>query len=182
MAARFLPHRVPAYADAFLSSHLPGPTVPLHHRAGPQSLHRNCGKIVFDFDEAAFKKDTRDAICRISSRLIQFNQTFLKVFEFFSSFQCLFPDTPLRRDDCFVLQDDSTGEMMFDEVFHALSRCLAGLAQPFRVPGTDQLFKPKIFITILAYSSIIGLASHQVSTSSCFKATVGLISRLKQFS
>uniref|UniRef100_A0A3B3VF24 Protein SZT2-like n=1 Tax=Poecilia latipinna TaxID=48699 RepID=A0A3B3VF24_9TELE len=58
--------------------------------------------------------------------------------------------------------DDSTGEMIFDEVFHALSKCLAGLAQPFKVPGTDQLFKPKIFITILVYSSIIGLSSHQV--------------------
>lgn len=67
-------------------------------------------------------------------------------------------------------QDDSTGEMIFDEVFHALSRCLAGLAQPFQVPGTDQLFRPKIFITILAYSSIVGLASHQVwslGQSSC---------------
>lgn len=52
--------------------------------------------------------------------------------------------------------------MIFDEVFHALTRCLAGLALPFKVPGTDQLFKPKIFITILAYSSIIGLTSHQV--------------------
>lgn len=61
-----------------------------------------------------------------------------------------------------VLQDDSTGEMIFDEVFHALSRCLAGLVQPFKVPGTDRFFKPKIFITILAYSSIIGLTSHQV--------------------
>lgn len=61
-----------------------------------------------------------------------------------------------------LVQDDSTGEMIFDEVFHALSRCLAGLAQPFQVPGTDQLFRPKIFVTILAYSSIIGLASHQV--------------------
>uniref|UniRef100_A0A665T0Q5 SZT2 subunit of KICSTOR complex n=1 Tax=Echeneis naucrates TaxID=173247 RepID=A0A665T0Q5_ECHNA len=58
--------------------------------------------------------------------------------------------------------EDSTGEMIFDEVFHALSRCLTGLSLPFKVPGTDQLFKPKIFITILAYSSIIGLASHQV--------------------
>lgn len=98
MAARFLPHRVPAYADAFLSSHLPGPTVPLHHRAGPQSLHRNCGKIVFDY----VQKDTCDAIYRTSSRSIPFNQTFLKFFEFFSSFQCLicycdFSDTPLRR-------------------------------------------------------------------------------------
>ncbi|XP_070816665.1 KICSTOR complex protein SZT2 isoform X1 [Chaetodon trifascialis] len=63
--------------------------------------------------------------------------------------------------------DDSTGEMIFDEVFHALSRCLAGLAQPFKVPGTDQLFKPKIFITILAYSSIIGLTSHQVLVQGC---------------
>ncbi|XP_026201911.1 KICSTOR complex protein SZT2 isoform X2 [Anabas testudineus] len=63
--------------------------------------------------------------------------------------------------------DDSTGEMIFDEVFHALSRCLAGLTQPFKVPGTDQLFKPKIFITILAYSSIIGLTSHQVLVQGC---------------
>ncbi|XP_028260407.1 KICSTOR complex protein SZT2 isoform X10 [Parambassis ranga] len=63
--------------------------------------------------------------------------------------------------------DDSTGEMIFDEVFHALSRCLAGLAQPFKIPGTDQLFKPKIFITILAYSSIIGLTSHQVLVQGC---------------
>jgi len=69
----------------------------------------------------------------------------------------------LKRVLCSVLQDDGTGEMIFDEVFHALSRCLAGLAQPFKVPGTDQLFKPKIFITILAYSSIIGLTSHQVT-------------------
>ncbi|XP_071387127.1 KICSTOR complex protein SZT2 [Centroberyx affinis] len=63
--------------------------------------------------------------------------------------------------------DDSTGEMIFDEVFHALSRCLAGLARPFKVPGTDQVFQPKIFITILAYSSIIGLSSHQVLVQGC---------------
>lgn len=63
--------------------------------------------------------------------------------------------------------DDSTGEMIFDEVFHVLSRCLTGLVQPFKVPGTDQLFKPKIFITILAYSSIIGLSSHQVLVQGC---------------
>ncbi|KAG9341530.1 hypothetical protein JZ751_019035 [Albula glossodonta] len=59
--------------------------------------------------------------------------------------------------------DDSTGEMIFDEVFHALSRCLAGLARPFKVPGTDLMFQPQVFITILAYSSIIGLNSHQVT-------------------
>ncbi|XP_013863525.1 protein SZT2 [Austrofundulus limnaeus] len=63
--------------------------------------------------------------------------------------------------------DDSTGEMIFDEVFRALSRCLTGLAQPFRVPGTDQLFTPKIFITILVYSSIVGLTSHQVLVQGC---------------
>ncbi|XP_051929765.1 KICSTOR complex protein SZT2 isoform X2 [Hippocampus zosterae] len=63
--------------------------------------------------------------------------------------------------------DDSTGEMIFDEVFHALSRCLAGLAQPFTVPGTEQLFTPKIFTTILVYSSIFGLTSHQVLVQGC---------------
>ncbi|XP_066547973.1 SZT2 subunit of KICSTOR complex isoform X3 [Amia ocellicauda] len=63
--------------------------------------------------------------------------------------------------------DDSTGEMIFDEVFHALTRCLAGLARPFKVPGTDLMFQPEIFITILAYSSIIGLSSHQVLVQGC---------------
>ncbi|XP_065812120.1 KICSTOR complex protein SZT2 [Labrus bergylta] len=63
--------------------------------------------------------------------------------------------------------DDSTGEMIFDEVFHALSRCLTGLSQPFKVPGTEEVFKPKIFITILVYSSIIGLTSHQVLVQGC---------------
>ncbi|XP_034169219.2 KICSTOR complex protein SZT2 isoform X4 [Pangasianodon hypophthalmus] len=63
--------------------------------------------------------------------------------------------------------DDSTGEMIFDEVFHALSRCLAGLAAQFKVPGTDFLFQPEIFITILAYSSIVGLSSHQVLVQGC---------------
>ncbi|KAM9483301.1 KICSTOR complex protein SZT2 isoform 11-T11 [Clarias gariepinus] len=63
--------------------------------------------------------------------------------------------------------DDSTGEVIFDEVFHALSRCLAGLAAHFKVPGTDFLFQPEIFITILAYSSIVGLSSHQVLVQGC---------------
>ncbi|KAL1273378.1 hypothetical protein QQF64_029240, partial [Cirrhinus molitorella] len=63
--------------------------------------------------------------------------------------------------------DDSTGEMIFDEVFHALSRCLVGLAKPFKVPGIDYVFEPEIFITILAYSSIIGLSSHQVLVQGC---------------
>ncbi|CAL8307241.1 unnamed protein product [Lota lota] len=63
--------------------------------------------------------------------------------------------------------DDSAGKLIFDEVFNALSKCLAGLARPFRVPGTSQVFQPKIFITILAYSSIIGLSSHQVLVQCC---------------
>ncbi|KFO37760.1 Protein SZT2 [Fukomys damarensis] len=58
--------------------------------------------------------------------------------------------------------DDSTGEILFDEVFHALSRCLGGLLQPFRVPGSCIDFQPEIYVTIQAYSSIIGLQSHQV--------------------
>lgn len=66
-------------------------------------------------------------------------------------------DLPLRCP-----QDDSTGEILFDEVFHALSRCLGGLLRPFRVPGSCIDFQPEIYVTIQAYSSIIGLQSHQV--------------------
>ncbi|XP_069498529.1 KICSTOR complex protein SZT2 isoform X3 [Ambystoma mexicanum] len=58
--------------------------------------------------------------------------------------------------------DDSTGEIIFDEVFYALSRCLVGLLRPFRIPGSNILYRPEIFVTIQAYSSIIGLQSHQV--------------------
>uniref|UniRef100_A0A8C1X6M6 SZT2 n=1 Tax=Cyprinus carpio TaxID=7962 RepID=A0A8C1X6M6_CYPCA len=72
--------------------------------------------------------------------------------------------------------DDSTGEMIFDEVFHALSRCLIGLAKPFKVPGTDHVFQPEIFITILAYSSIIGLSSHQVWISGLCESHCALVS------
>nr|XP_045004873.1 KICSTOR complex protein SZT2 isoform X1 [Jaculus jaculus] len=63
--------------------------------------------------------------------------------------------------------DDSTGEILFDEVFHALSRCLNGLLRPFRVPGSCIDFQPEIYITIQAYSSIIGLQSHQVLVQGC---------------
>ncbi|KAM4642202.1 KICSTOR complex protein SZT2 [Discoglossus pictus] len=58
--------------------------------------------------------------------------------------------------------DDSTEEIIFDEIFHSLSRCLLGLLRPFRIPGSNTLFRPEIFVTIQAYSSIIGLQSHQV--------------------
>lgn len=44
MAAGFLPDHIPPHTDAFHASYLLGPQVPLHHRAGPQSLHRHCGK------------------------------------------------------------------------------------------------------------------------------------------
>ncbi|XP_015979221.2 KICSTOR complex protein SZT2 isoform X1 [Rousettus aegyptiacus] len=63
--------------------------------------------------------------------------------------------------------DDSTGEILFDEVFHALSRCLSGLLRPFRVPGSCIDFQPEIYVTIQAYSSIIGLQSHQVLVQGC---------------
>ncbi|XP_073936484.1 KICSTOR complex protein SZT2 isoform X6 [Castor canadensis] len=63
--------------------------------------------------------------------------------------------------------DDSTGEILFDEVFHALSRCLGGLLRPFQVPGSCINFQPEIYVTIQAYSSIIGLQSHQVLVQGC---------------
>ncbi|KAG8132270.1 hypothetical protein E2320_010139 [Naja naja] len=63
--------------------------------------------------------------------------------------------------------DDSPGEIIFDEVFYALSRCLGGLLKPFRIPGSDIIFQPEIFITIQAYSSIISLQMHQVYTQLC---------------
>ncbi|KAG8431965.1 hypothetical protein GDO86_018743 [Hymenochirus boettgeri] len=63
--------------------------------------------------------------------------------------------------------DDSTEEIIFDEIFHSLSRCLQGLLRPFRIPGSDTCFRPQIFVTIQAYSSIIGLQSHQVLVQGC---------------
>uniref|UniRef100_A0A8C5A1V2 Uncharacterized protein n=1 Tax=Gadus morhua TaxID=8049 RepID=A0A8C5A1V2_GADMO len=58
--------------------------------------------------------------------------------------------------------DDSAGKLIFDEVFNALfkmSRWSCSTLPKFL--ATSQVFQPKVFITILAYSSIIGLSSHQ---------------------
>ncbi|XP_073499754.1 KICSTOR complex protein SZT2 isoform X2 [Phyllobates terribilis] len=66
-----------------------------------------------------------------------------------------------------VIVDDSTEEILFDEIFHSLSRCLLGLLRPFRIPGSSLVFRPEIFVTIQAYSSIIGLQSHQVLVQGC---------------
>nr|DBA17764.1 TPA: hypothetical protein GDO54_016088 [Pyxicephalus adspersus] len=63
--------------------------------------------------------------------------------------------------------DDSTEEIIFDEIFHSLSRCLLGLLRPFVIPGSNVVFQPEIYVTIQAYSSIIGLQSHQVLVQGC---------------
>lgn len=56
-------------------------------------------------------------------------------------------------------------------MFHALSRCLVGLLRPFRIPGSDIIYQPEIFVTIQVYSSIIGLQSHQVK----FRLSLGTV-------
>ncbi|XP_075688770.1 LOW QUALITY PROTEIN: KICSTOR complex protein SZT2 [Rhinoderma darwinii] len=66
-----------------------------------------------------------------------------------------------------VIVDDSTEEIIFDEIFHSLSRCLLGLLRHFRIPGSSLAFRPEIFVTIQAYSSIIGLQTHQVLVQGC---------------
>ncbi|XP_075176564.1 KICSTOR complex protein SZT2 isoform X2 [Anomaloglossus baeobatrachus] len=66
-----------------------------------------------------------------------------------------------------VIVDDSTEEILFDEIFHSLSRCLLGLLRPFRIPGSSLVYRPEIFVTIQAYSSIVGLQSHQVLVQGC---------------
>ncbi|KAM9324637.1 KICSTOR complex protein SZT2 [Gastrophryne carolinensis] len=63
--------------------------------------------------------------------------------------------------------DDSTEEIIFDEIFHSLSRCLLGLLRPFRIPGSNFVFQPEIYVTIQAYSSIVGLQNHQVLVQGC---------------
>ncbi|XP_040216818.1 KICSTOR complex protein SZT2 isoform X2 [Rana temporaria] len=63
--------------------------------------------------------------------------------------------------------DDSTEEIIFDEIFYSLSRCLLGLLRPFLIPGSNVVFQPEIYVTIQAYSSIIGLQSHQVLVQGC---------------
>lgn len=47
MAARTLSLNPALPAGACLSRPLPGAAIPLHHRAGPKSLHRDCGKRAF---------------------------------------------------------------------------------------------------------------------------------------
>ncbi|XP_032809002.2 KICSTOR complex protein SZT2 isoform X1 [Petromyzon marinus] len=63
--------------------------------------------------------------------------------------------------------DDWCGEIVFDRVFRTLALCLRRLARPFLVPGTRNLFRPEIFITVLAYSPFMASGSQQVLVQGC---------------
>ncbi|PVD23412.1 hypothetical protein C0Q70_16681 [Pomacea canaliculata] len=54
------------------------------------------------------------------------------------------------------------GRLVCEEVFQNFCKCLQGLVRPFHLPGSQILFVPKLFITVLAYSPLVYSLANQV--------------------
>ncbi|KAK3857346.1 hypothetical protein Pcinc_036398, partial [Petrolisthes cinctipes] len=48
--------------------------------------------------------------------------------------------------------DAAAASVRLDQAFHTLARCLRGIVRPFYVPGSQLLFQPEIYITILGHT------------------------------
>ncbi|CAG2171329.1 unnamed protein product [Oppiella nova] len=58
--------------------------------------------------------------------------------------------------------DIQRSRILLDEVFTSMAACLRGLVQPFYIPGSQLLFAPKLFVTVIAYIPFYSCDSHQV--------------------
>ncbi|XP_076055800.1 KICSTOR complex protein SZT2-like isoform X3 [Oratosquilla oratoria] len=58
--------------------------------------------------------------------------------------------------------DSQKGEVVLDEVFTTLKTTLKGIVRPFYVPGSQLLFQPKVYITIVAHTPFFKSQCQQV--------------------
>ncbi|XP_047479590.1 KICSTOR complex protein SZT2-like isoform X5 [Penaeus chinensis] len=58
--------------------------------------------------------------------------------------------------------DVTKGSVVLDEVFSTLKQCLKGIVRPFYVPGSQLLFQPKVYLTIIAHTPFFKSQSQQV--------------------
>ncbi|XP_037091100.1 KICSTOR complex protein SZT2-like [Pollicipes pollicipes] len=58
--------------------------------------------------------------------------------------------------------DTSSGVVLLDAVFPTLGRCLEGITRPFYVPGSELLYKPQLYVTVIAHTPFFTTQTHQV--------------------
>lgn len=63
--------------------------------------------------------------------------------------------------------DIQSGTVITDEAFEKFKNCLCGLVTPFSVPGNNIVLSPELYITVLAYTSILNPEAPQVLIQGC---------------
>lgn len=63
--------------------------------------------------------------------------------------------------------DIQSGTVITDEAFSKLKNCLCGLVAPFSVDGNSIVLSPELYITVLAYTSILNPEAPQVLVQGC---------------
>ncbi|XP_020912267.1 KICSTOR complex protein SZT2 isoform X2 [Exaiptasia diaphana] len=61
-----------------------------------------------------------------------------------------------------AIVDIQSGSVITDEAFLKFKNCLLGLVAPFSVPGNDVILRPELYITVLAYTSILSPETPQI--------------------
>ncbi|XP_052100492.1 KICSTOR complex protein SZT2-like isoform X3 [Mytilus californianus] len=58
--------------------------------------------------------------------------------------------------------DLRTGEVILNKVIPTLRRCLTGVVSPFILPGTDLLYEPELYVTVIAHTPLLKCTTNQV--------------------
>ncbi|XP_076462664.1 KICSTOR complex protein SZT2-like isoform X2 [Babylonia areolata] len=61
-----------------------------------------------------------------------------------------------------VAVDVARGQLISQEIFHNFCKCLRALVKPFQLPGSQLMFLPKLFITVIAHTPVVCCAANQV--------------------
>ncbi|KAK7100732.1 hypothetical protein V1264_023626 [Littorina saxatilis] len=61
-----------------------------------------------------------------------------------------------------VAVDVAKGQLVSDEIFQNFCKCLKGLVKPFHLPGSRLVFRPKLFIAVIAHTPVVCSAANQV--------------------
>ncbi|XP_012282231.1 KICSTOR complex protein SZT2 isoform X2 [Orussus abietinus] len=58
--------------------------------------------------------------------------------------------------------DIQHGEVVIDEVYLSIKRCLKSITRPFTIPGSDRIMQPEIYVTVIAHTPFFTNPAQQV--------------------
>ena len=58
--------------------------------------------------------------------------------------------------------DFRTGEVLLSKIIPTLRRCLTGVVKPFILPGTELMYEPELYITVIAHTPLLKCTTNQV--------------------